>query len=90
MCCRLLGSGPDAGSATYHIETLPHSLLYDLAVHPLEQYLVTTGQDGLLRQWDVTTGALQRTLAPEAGAGWFCWQSVLVAVNSVTMMTTCP
>ncbi|KAF6266674.1 hypothetical protein COO60DRAFT_8922 [Scenedesmus sp. NREL 46B-D3] len=66
---RVLGGGVDSGSAAYHIETLPHSMLFDLVVDPLDQYVVTTGQDGLLRQWDVATGSLQRTLAPEAGAG---------------------
>jgi len=54
------------------VETLPHSLLYDLALGPLEQYVLTTGQDGLLRQWDVASGALMRTLQPEAGAGVGC------------------
>lgn len=44
-------------------------MLFDLVVDPLDQYVFTTGQDGLLRQWDVATGSLQRTLAPEAGAG---------------------
>ncbi|WIA09056.1 hypothetical protein OEZ85_008470 [Tetradesmus obliquus] len=61
--------GGDSSSAAYHIETLPHSMLFDLVVDPLDQYVFTTGQDGLLRQWDVATGSLQRTLAPEAGAG---------------------
>ena len=67
--CRLLRTCPDGSSVAYHIETLPHSLLYDLALDPLEQYVFSTGQDGLLRQWDVASGALQRTLTPEAGAG---------------------
>eukprot|EP00775_Hariotina_reticulata_P013699 gene13699-13821_t len=64
---RALGSA--GGTAAYHVETLPHSLLYDLALDPLQQYVLTTGQDGLLRQWDVASGALVRTLQPEAGAG---------------------
>lgn len=67
--CRLLGTGANGSSVAYHIETLPHSLLYDLALDPLEQYVFSTGQDGLLRQWDIATGALQRTLTCEAGAG---------------------
>ncbi len=66
---RVLAGGADGSSAAYHIETLPHSLLYDLALDPLEQYVFTTGQDGLLRQWDVASGALQRTITPEPGAG---------------------
>lgn len=65
----MLATGAGSSSAAYHIETLPHSLLYDLALDPLDQFIFTTGQDGLLRQWDVATGALQRTLTPEAGAG---------------------
>lgn len=86
MPCRVLGGAADGGTAAYHIETLPHSVLYDLAVDPLDQYVFTTGQDGLLRQWDVASGNHQRTLAPEAGAGeqhqragLACWSCVVKA-----------
>lgn len=50
-------------------ETLPHSLLYDIVVDPLDAYVLTTDQDGMMRQWDATTGAVLRVMEPQVGAG---------------------
>jgi hypothetical protein len=72
-CCRVLGSSPGACSAygykQTHKETLQHTLLYDLAVNPLDSYVLTADQGGSMRMWDATNGSVLRSIQPEVGAG---------------------
>ncbi|KAF8072924.1 mapkbp1 [Scenedesmus sp. PABB004] len=65
----LHAGGGGLSAAAYAMHAVPSSLLYGLALDPLEEYVWTTGSDGALRAWEVASGALARTLAPEAGAG---------------------
>lgn len=39
-----------------------------IALHPLGQCVYVAGEDGWLREWDVTSGRLVRELSPEPGA----------------------
>lgn len=69
LSSRIIGGGSDGGTASYHVEHLPRSLLYDVDVEPLHQRAVTVGQDGHLRVWDVATGSMLSAIPPEPGAG---------------------
>ncbi len=61
--------GAGGGYAVYHSEKLPGSCpLYDLALDPLEATAVAMGQDGVMRFWEVATGAPAGTMAPGRGA----------------------
>jgi hypothetical protein len=54
----------------------PLSASYAMAVDPLDSWVLTTGQDGVLRQWDTTSGVLKCQLQPELGsceAARACW-----------------
>lgn len=50
-------------------ESLPSTLPHGLALSPLEDFVLTTSADGVLRQWDTSSGTLKRQLPPELGAG---------------------
>lgn len=70
---RVLGSSPGAGSAygykPRHKETLAHTLLFDLVVDPLDAYVLTADQGGVMRMWDSASGSVVRSIQPEVGAG---------------------
>ncbi len=70
---RVLGSSPGACSAygykQQHKETLPHTLLFDLVVDPLDAYVLTADQGGVMRMWDPASGSVLRSIQPEVGAG---------------------
>jgi hypothetical protein len=40
-----------------------------MVLDPLGGYVMTSGQDGVLRQWDAGSGQLKRQIKPELGAG---------------------
>lgn len=68
---RVLGAHPGAayGYKVALKETLPQHLLYDLVVDPLDAYVLTADQNGIMRQWDAASGRVLRTMQPEVGAG---------------------
>jgi hypothetical protein len=70
---RVLGSSPGAGSAygykQRHKDTLAHTLLFDLVVDPLDAYVLTADQGGVMRMWDSANGSVMRSIQPEVGAG---------------------
>lgn len=70
---RVLGSSPGAYSAygykQTHRQVLQHTLLYDLVVDPLDGYVLTADQGGVMHQWDAATGGVLRAIQPEVGAG---------------------
>ena len=73
LFCRVLGSSPGAFSAygykRRHKETLAHTLLFDLVVDPLDSYVLTADQGGVMRLWDAACGSVLRSIQPEVGAG---------------------
>ncbi len=73
--CRIIGGGADGGTAAYQSTTLSRGPLYAIATDPLETSAATVGQDGQLRVWDVASGVVRSTLAPEPGAGRVCMMS---------------
>lgn len=85
---RVLGSSPGAHSAygykQTHRQVLQHTLLYDLVVDPLDGYVLTADQGGVMRQWHAGTGGVLRAIQPEVGAGELCASVLLVgAATSV-------
>jgi hypothetical protein len=84
----VLGSSPGAHSAygykQTHRQVLQHTLLYDLVVDPLDGYVLTADQGGVMRQWHAGTGGVLRAIQPEVGAGELCASVLLVgAATSV-------